>query len=372
MNEIADYWAPNSETGFIAKRAPSSVSELTSSSCEFSSLLGEYSHSFGTMSDVELAAFARDLPPPSTESSSLTRPKMYEGLLRALVSAAVHFIHRPGLKEMKRVPHSIAVPMFRYSELVGRPPSLTYSSYVLANYEGVILPKSRAEDLKIAQTPSCTKDEEWFVAVHLAIESAGGGVYDAISKIESGIKANDAALIVYGLGEVKSTMEFACQIMPTIFKRLSKDVFLERVRFLLYGHGEVELEGVNGGQKFSYVGETGAQSGVIKAVSTILGVKHNKEVRGDLRGFLNCAPPLHQKYFGETELLSDRLVALSDNAEVSNARKEALGELSRFRKLHLKVVSEYLSVSNPNSIGTGGTVFSKWLNKLISDTDREI
>jgi len=373
MTAIEDYWAPNERTGFIPQRVPSTPAELAASSSKTMQLLGSVTPRLGTMSDDEIEEFVASLPVESEIRPEGMRPEGCEAAIRAYVSLTAHLIHRSRFATRRELPASVARPLWLLSEYVGRPPSLTYAAYVLGNLTSPIHFRARAEDIEIAQTPTGSKDEEWFVAVHLSVESSGGEVVKAIGDIERALECGDEKLLVVALESIGSCMAFAERTMPTVRERLDADIFRDVIRPLLYGHDRIVFRGVPGEPTVMYIGETGAQSGVIRAVDAVLGTRHTDNMVASMNRFLDCAPPAHRHYIKKASELGHQL-ALAAGASVREARRAALRAVAQFRRTHLLVVMEYLVPQGKQltTHGTGGTEFKAWLEKLIDETEAAV
>ncbi len=323
------------------------------------------------MSDAELDAFVGTLPSELDFEPSAMPASDLEGLLRTYVILATHLIHRPLFSPRHELPPAIARPLWALSTLLKRPPSLTYASYVLANFTVAVRKRMPATELKIAQTPTGTDDETWFVAVHLSVETGGGDIVDALPAIENGLEKRDERALVSALGSIEASLVFATKVLPTIRERLSADVFVNVIRPLLYGHGQVHFRGVPGEPVMTYIGETGAQSGAIRAADALLGIPHSEAITTSLNKFLLYAPHRHQEFCARATHLGQRLASAAQSPGVRAARRSALRALADFRRIHFKVVTDYLVPSGKPAVshGTGGTEFKVWLQRIIDETD---
>jgi indoleamine 2,3-dioxygenase len=370
MTDIETFWTPNDETGFVPLAAPFTPAELASSSSATMRALGSMSPTLGFLTDRELDQFVASLPiEPEFGPGSFSAAEC-ESVTRAYVCLAAHLIHRPGFAGRGELPAAVARPLWDFSIHLGRPPSLTYASYVLANFLTPVRPRSPTEELRIAQTPTGTEDEKWFVGVHLSVESAGGQVIKAIGGIAKGLLQSDDSLLIEGLQAIESCMRFARAVMPTIREHLDPAIFHKYIRPLLYGHDRIVFRGVPGEPTVMYIGETGAQSGMIRAADAVLGIAHSNVIMASMNRFLLCAPPTHQRCLKHASALGGRL-ALSKSTRVRGARRAALRSIAEFRRTHFLVVSEYL-VPGGKSLtehGTGGTEFQVWLRRMIDETE---
>jgi len=324
------------------------------------------------LSDKDLSDFVDSLDDDLDIDLSTMPSAEHEGIVRAYVNIAAHLIHRPAFAERKELPAAIGGPLWRFSKIVGRPPSLTYASYVLANFTSPISARTAAGDLHIAQTPTGTDDEAWFVAVHLSVESTGGAIVDAAYAIERCLDSKDESTLISALRDVESSLIFAADAMPTVRERLDADVFVKDIRPLLYGHDEICFRGVPGDPVVTYIGETGAQSGAIRAADAVLGTPHSEATTVPMNRFLECAPLNHRRFCQRATAIGNRLATEIDAPQVRNARHTALLALTEFRRTHYKVVSDYLTPKGHavTSHGTGGTRFKVWLQEIVEETER--
>jgi len=370
LNDNIDlFWKPNTETGFIPKKLTTTPSELVSSEYKSLQILGLIAPKLGSMSDEELEDIVTDLPVDHKINISNIPPEICEAAVRSYVNIAAHLIHRPKFSPRQELPINIAQPLWLFSKHVKRPPSLTYASYVLANLASPVHRRMLPGRLKTAQTPSCTIDEEWFVAVHLSAETAGGEVVEAINKIEESLNNGNISDIVSAIQLIESSIVFIADVMPTVTLGLDRDIFLTEIRPFLYGHNQICFRGIEDDKMVSYIGETGAQSGVIRAISAILNTSHSKEIKESMDKFLDCAPKIHQQYFKDTICIGERLAAINEPT-VKKARRSALQALEKFRRTHLNVIMNYLAPEGKplTNKGTGGTKFQTWLQKVIDET----
>ena len=368
---IDELWTPNEQTGFLPSRVPATPAELAGSEHTSFRRLGSVAQNLGRMPDTEIEDLVASLASEPSVSPDGISPTDCEAVVRAYVCLAAHLIHRPRFAGHRALPAAVARPLWSFSKHVNRPPSLTYASYVLANLTAAVRGRLPAANLQIAQTPSGTPDEEWFVAVHLSVESAGGEVVTAIRLIDKALEERDGSALRRAIESVESCIQFATETMPTVQERLDADIFRNDIRPLLYGHDQIAFRGVEGNPSITYIGETGAQSGIIRAVDAVLGARHSDAMITSMNRFLACAPPTHQRYFGVASIVGQRLAKTTNDPVVREARRAALLALARFRRTHLRVVTEFLAPQGRSLAdrGTGGTNFQVWLQTLINETE---
>jgi indoleamine 2,3-dioxygenase len=339
--------------------------------------LGEVDASDPLAQTDEISAALADASPSDLRAAieSLTPPCGLEQLTASAAEAAfcaysflaTRLIHDDVGAHERRLPRAVAQPLLWLSEAAGRPPGLTYASYVLANWSQPLLPRSQPDDIVVARTFSGTPDEAWFIAVHLAVETIGGEVVEAIAACRSALDGGDIRAIVDGIGALADAMNWSSEVLARINERVGADVFRNVVRPNLHGFSRVTFE-ADPPVNISYVGETGAQSGLIHAVDLVLAVSHPHETERSLGHFRECAPPQHREYMEFAAAVGREIASLAQsNADVRGAYLRALLELQAFRDTHVRIVEHYLS---RGTRGTGGTSGHPWLRSIRDDVAR--
>ncbi len=365
------FWTPNSQLGFIPLVPSVSAEELAASSDPTLCSLGSNTPLLGNMSNEELTDYVSSLPDTiSHQIHDISIPHS-ESILRCYVNLSTHLIHRPHFSTSKSLPPNVAIPLWYLSKKIQRPPSLTYATYVLSNFTTPISPSSPPQLLNISDTPSGTPDEAWFVAVHLSVESAGGVSVYATESIEQALRRDDHDAIIAALDLLNASLSFAIETLPSVKERLDPATFRDKIRPFLFGHSPVQFIGVPGNPTITYVGETGAQSGFIKAADSLLGTPHSSDTLAPMQHFLECAPIPHRAFFERAAAVGNSLSLIRANQQLQKRRKSCLQLLAQFRRIHLALVTDYLLPNGKvlSEHGTGGTVFQTWLNSLIAETD---
>lgn len=321
-------------------------------------------------SDEAVGAAVQALACPDPQAFHDLAAEEIEGGLQTYSFIAARLIHAGLLSDARVLPACVAIPLWTLALAVDRRPALTYATYVLANWDGPLFPRAEPDSIHVAQTFSGTDDERWFIAVHLSIETLGGEIVACLADCEVGTRS-DPQLITRGLLGISDALCWATSTLKRIRERLQPHIFSERVRPFLFGYENVRFGGVPGLPSVSYAGETGAQSGVIRAVDAALGVRHVATVKGALRRFSAYAPLPHQQYLISAMVLGARVAALAAaDPLVRSAYVVALEALLAFREEHVSVVSDYLS--SALTLGTGGTRHGFWLDQLCQDVRQQI
>lgn len=313
-----------------------------------------------------LSAAARELDLPR-DLDALT-PAASEAAIRAYAFIAARLIHGDALDEGRVLTRSIAQPLLALSQSAGRPAGLTYATYVLANWLEPLPPRCEPDSILVPRTFSGTADEVWFIAVHLSIESIGGEIVDAIADCQSALDGGGSHRLVAAINRIAGAIRWATAILGRIDQGIDPEVFRREIRPHLHGFANVTFE-ASPPASVSYVGETGAQSGVVQAIDLVLAIRHDDAMERALTRFRECAPPAHRDFMVGAETVGSRLAAeATSDPLVRRAYVRALACLHAFRDRHVTVVERYLHSGTP---GTGGTTGHPWLRNLrdsVSDT----
>src|SRR5690606_5481657 len=124
----------------------------------------------------------------------------------------------------------------------------------------------------------------------------------------------------------------------------------------------------------SFVGETGAQSSIIPALVRVLGVSHQETTMTKyLHIMQDYMPKPHRDFIQGIKpgALRDYIQTVQ-NTSLINAYNETLQQLLSFRKMHIRYAASYIANQSPDSLGTGGTEFMPWLQKLIDETEVQL
>jgi indoleamine 2,3-dioxygenase len=288
-------------------------------------------------------------------------PAASEAAIRAYAFIAARLIHSGTLKEGRVLTQSIAQPLLLLSEAAGRPAGLTYATYVLGNWLEPLSPRCKPESIFVPRTFSGTIDEAWFIAVHLSIESIGGEIVDAISDCQVSLDASRSRQLIDAVNRMSSAIRWATAILGQIDEHIDPTTFRNRIRPNLHGFANVTFA-TSPPTSISYVGETGAQSGVINAIDLALAVQHDDAMEKALKRFRECAPPAHRDFMIRAQTVGSLLAAEAQSDPlIRRAYLRSLACLHAFRDRHVTIVEHYLHSGTP---GTGGTTGHAWLRRL--------
>lgn len=275
------------------------------------------------------------------------------------------YIHTPNLLSTKTLPAEIAVPLVMVSRFLGRPPILSYASYCLSNWkrtnpdEGIHL-----GNIELLQNfvIGNKEDEDWFILVHVDIEAKAGVAIEAINSTDAPQVRGERLL--NSLVEMNKTLNR----MP---EKCSPDFYFNKVRPYIFGFKDVIYESCfPGNTPKSFRGETGAQSSIIPAVQTFLGIKHKQSIlTSHLDEMREYMPVEHQNYLTELENRETLRDLASKDKNLKEIYNECLDSFIAFRKKHLQYAIDYIQKKVSNPEGTGGTPFIPWLSELVEESE---
>ena len=210
------------------------------------------------------------------------------------------------------LPRQLAVPWAAVADALGRPPVLSYASYALDNWrrldrEGAIA----LGNIALLQNFLGGIDEEWFMLVHVEIETAAAPGLQALLGAAAAAAAGDLdaleaqlAMLAASLGRMHATLSR----MP---ERCDPYIYFHRVRPYIHGWRDhpalpdgVVYGGVDafGGEPQRFRGETGAQSSIVPAIDATLGVAHGENILAAyLREMRDYMPPAHRRFVAHLE-----------------------------------------------------------------------
>jgi len=287
------------------------------------------------------------------------------------------------------LPSSLAVPWHQVARMLGRPPVLSYASYVLDNWRRVDSHNPiEVGNIVLLQNFLGGQDEEWFVLIHVAIEAAAGAALEAIVAAQRAVVDEEPERVADSLATIARAVEAMNKILLRMPERCDPYVYFRRVRPYIHGWANqpsipsgVVYEGVEdyAGKAQKFRGETGAQSSIIPALDAVLGLTHAEDM---LRSYLNemrdYMPPGHRAFIEAVEAgPSVRQYVMRHRKArptLRDAYNAAIDGVCRFRSTHLEYAHSYINkqsradARNPNSIGTGGTPFIPYLTKHRNET----
>ncbi|MDA7856039.1 indoleamine 2,3-dioxygenase [Gammaproteobacteria bacterium] len=294
-----------------------------------------------------------------------------------------------GKKPSKLLPEVVAKPWVEVSNILGRPPILSYASYCLDNWYRI----DKKQEISLENVALITNflggvDEDWFVTIHVCIEHSAKDAITAAYEI-SKLKSNKDNKLDDGLRRIIMSLREVNSIFSRMPEKCDPYIYYHRVRPFIFGTKDnpdlkkgliYENQFKNKPQFFR--GETGAQSSIMPFLDGALGIYHTQD---HLRHYLNemrdYMPPEHRKMIEKVESISSAKELIDSSKSLKIKYNKCLEEIRRFRALHLEFAASYIhkqsQIKNPFGTGgstikgTGGTPFMKYLKKHRDETEKQ-
>ena len=285
---------------------------------------------------------------------------------------------------------AIAKPWSNISNMLGRPPILSYASYCLDNWhkinqdEGVNL-----DNVALNYNFLGGIDEDWFVTIHVCIEHAANKAIQSASNIALKTETSDCdeKVLLDELTSIKEAMLEVNHIFRKMPEKCDPYIYYHRVRPYIFGwkNNPALPDGLIYESCFDekpqlFRGETGAQSSIVPTLDALLNVVHERdELREYLDEMKSYMPPSHRELIKFIEDTSKVKEQVSINKVLMELYDDCCQEISIFRSQHLRYAADYIHNQSTKSTlfgsggskvrGTGGTPFMKYLKKHRDETD---
>jgi indoleamine 2,3-dioxygenase len=273
------------------------------------------------------------------------------------------YVNQIGAPPTNRLPASLARPLCRACDLLGRPPMLSYDGYALYNWYRID-PKGPIAlgNIETLQNFVALYDEHWFILVHIEIEGLAAKSLAAILALDAS-GWTDRACVNTAIRTITQNTRAMTAVLRRIPERMSPDLYFKAFRPYIRFFEDVHYEGV-AHPVANHRGETGAQSTVIPALVAFFKIPHEPSALtrhvADMRTYM---PQSHRQLLERLDRAPDpRPLA---EAGTFNAAMEAIAE---FRGVHHGWARQYIAERVADPRGTGGTPFMSWLQQLIDET----
>lgn len=313
-----------------------------------------------------------------TPLEDLPDGRITERFMMIYAYLASAYIYMTPEQPAHHLPAPIAVPLHTLSQIVGRPPILSYALMVLGNWrllnEGAPI---TLDNLAALQSFLDLPDEHSFGLVHVTIEADAAGAFHGVELARAAAARDDAAGFTAGVAAITAGLARMTTTMHQMPRRCNPDVYYHQIRPYLMSFTDVVYEGVAeyGGKPQSFRGGSGAQSTVVPALVAALGVQHKRSsLTTHLEDMQTYMPVPHRAYIATQETNADiRAFALkTTNGEARDAYNRCLLQLIKFRRVHFGYATVYVSARGRSPVGTGGTLYADWLVQLIKETERHL
>jgi indoleamine 2,3-dioxygenase len=303
------------------------------------------------------------------------------------------YVWAEGQEPAQTLPANLAKPWYEVSQLLGRPPVLSYASYATYNWF-----RLRGDEpielgnISLLNNFAGGLDEEWFIMIHVEIENLAIAGLIAVNQFSQAIAQHDVTQLETQLMQLRDSLQGMNDTMDRMLEFCDPHAYYIRVRPFIHGwKGNPALpqgliyEGVDAyaGKPQQFKGETGAQSTIIPAFDEALGVIHgDSPLKAHLDEMRIYMPPQHLEFLEHLESQQsarDFIVAeAADNSQVKELFNDCVKLIDRFRLTHLKYAASYIekqaqtSKANPTEVGTGGTPFMKYLSLHQQETESQL
>lgn len=287
------------------------------------------------------------------------------------------------------LPANLALPWYQIAKRLGRPPVVSYASYMLHNWRRIdINGPIELGNICLIQNFLGGIDEEWFILVHVDIEAKTGPALASLLVAQEAVANKDVGAL---REELKTVEQMLGQVYGTLLRMpecCDPYIYYNRVRPYIHGWKDQPVfpngliyTGVADyqGKPQRFRGETGAQSSIIPALDAALGIEHkNDYMRHYLNEMRDYMPPKHRQFIEALEAGPSvrKFVTeeMRSNKELREVYNQCVHWIELFRSKHLEYANNYifkqheLSTANPAEVGTGGTPFIPYLEKHRDET----
>jgi len=299
-----------------------------------------------------------------------------ERLMQIYSYFASAFVYATNETPAQRIPAGVAVPLVQLADMVERPPILSYSGYVLNNWERVD-PNGAitVDNTQLVQPFLGNADESWFIRIHVDIEARATDALINIQKAVDASQQDDDEMLETALAAVHHSVCRMIESFHRMPEECNSDVYYFKVRPYIFGFTNVVYEGAFDNQPQNFRGQTGAQSSIVPALVAALGLQH--ETTG-LTQHLDIMkvymPKPHREFIAQMHEsgIRDAVLRHRENRSLAETYNECLRQVLEFRRLHFHYATTYIAEKVKNPLGTGGTVFMDWLQQLIRETEAQM
>jgi indoleamine 2,3-dioxygenase len=220
-----------------------------------------------------------------------------------------------------------------------------------------------------------TKDEEWFYLISVALESRGGPIIRELLQCMEAAHAGQDIAMVQSLQQTTLNIQRIGQLLERMYERCDPQTYYHDVRPFLAGTKGMAASGLPNGVYFDYGNDQGewlqysggsnGQSSLIQLLDIALGVDHyatgergrssDQGIRNKANGYMqdmrNYMPGRHREFLAYVEKTTDirgYATGLGASEAVRSAYKETVTALSKFRDIHIQIVTRYIITPSRN------------------------
>jgi indoleamine 2,3-dioxygenase len=269
-------------------------------------------------------------------------------------------------------------------------PIITYADYVLNNWRRIDTNKPISLDnIEPIVTFTGTADEAWFIKIHVVIEAVCASALHAACMACHQVNEGKEEDIIQSFKKIQQSLTIAINILHRMIEGCRPDIFSDKLRPYLNGWEKVKsadndevgvrLLGLTTRDKLpaKYTGPSGAQSGIMPALDSAFGIKH--EIDGmlvKLRDFKEYMPLSHQAFIlGLQNSKLRKFSKKTHSEELIAAYDEAVKTIGQFRGAHLSLIHQYIyrpaqerGMDHSKITGTGGAPIDDYLAGRYANT----
>ena len=283
---------------------------------------------------------------------------------------------------VQKLPQSISVPWMEVAKKLDMPTVMNYAACVLFNYElrnperGLV-----SDNIKILNTFTGTRDEEWFYIGSILVEIAAVKGLNAIKQLHEAITNDDKEKLEGLLDTIGEALRDMGVALKETRKECKPEIFYGKIRFFFNGTTSKEHfpEGLLFEQQEGdpikgerYGGASAGQSSTLPAFDAILGISHASGFFMEQRC---CMPPPHREFLQELERWPSvrEYVVESKNQDLKQKFNSCIAAIKKFRHEHRSLVQSYIldfvKKNDQGVQGTGGTELKQFLEGAIEESD---
>jgi indoleamine 2,3-dioxygenase len=250
------------------------------------------------------------------------------------------------------------VPFLAVASRLELHPIATYAALNLWNWR----PLSKGANLTLPDnlvalhTATGSDDESWFLIISNAMEARAGPLLHILLAAMEAVSVHDVPAIVSGLRYFTTAMADIGALLERMDERCEPKKFYYTIRPLLAGSMNMEAAGLprgvfydegNGkGEWRKYRGGSNGQSSLLQFFDAALSVSHTRcgDFHAEMRGYM---PGPHKRFLDDIEAIANirsYVETHQDDTELLGAYNEAVAALSRFRDIHIALVTRFIII----------------------------
>lgn len=301
-----------------------------------------------------------------------------ERLMQIYSYFASAFVYGVAEKPEKRIPEGVAAPLVQLAAMVERPPILSYSNYVLANWRRPV-PSAPilVDDLRLIQNFLGSRGESWFILIHVDIEARAVEALKNLHTAVQSVEQDDPAKLEKALAGIGESISQMVATFRRMAEACDSKVYYFKVRPYIFGFDDVIYEGVHAyaGKPQTFRGQTDAQSSIVPALIAALGLAHEQNsLTHSLEMTKAYMPKPHREFVHEMSLtgIRENVRWHADRAPLVEAYNECLLRVVEFRSLHYFFASEHDFTKAENPPGASETGFMDWQKLLRDEAEQQL